>query len=545
MSYIKNLSISKRISVALLFVVVLLVLLTFYIYKNSLSMNVKLDLLTNKAVPALTTIDAIYAKMADSRRSQLYIFSQDKKRDNFDVELNVIHGKYHEVNQLFQRYLSYINNQGEMNSYTEFHQGWLAYQSAAEQVNQLIEQKNFVEAAKQFEASYSLFKPLEKLTQSLYQENVRQVDEESHLVRKEIDNSLTGTIGCILVLVMLMIAINFGLRRQIGYPLKLITEFIDAIANGNLSYQVDRTYLANNEFGRLVDSGVVMQHNLASLVNNIAHAVTRLQTAIEEVSAVASQSSAGMQHQQQEIVHIASAIDQLRATVADVVQHTDESNVLANGANQVSQVGAEDITQTLEQIKLAADKMEDAASLVNQLQQETADINIVVDVICSIAEQTNLLALNAAIEAARAGERGRGFAVVADEVRTLAGRTQNSTGEISNIIKKLQHSAKSVLDITNETSGLIDSCVQQSQRTGDKMNDIKAQVSKISGMSEHIAASCNEQERVTQDLSRNIETISGSSQEVSEGASHTAKSCQELADLAAMLRNDVSRFKLM
>lgn len=77
---------------------------------------------------------------------------------------------------------------------------------------------------------------------------------------------------------------------------------------------------------------------------------------------------------------------------------------------------------------------------IRHLQQRTAGISAITQLIRDLAEQSNLLALNASIEAARAGAYGKGFAVVASEMRKLADRTKASADAIAGMLGEVGES---------------------------------------------------------------------------------------------------------
>jgi methyl-accepting chemotaxis protein len=121
---------------------------------------------------------------------------------------------------------------------------------------------------------------------------------------------------------------------------------------------------------------------------------------------------------------------------------------------------------------------------IAQLSASARRISNVIKPIGAIAEQTNLLALNATIEAARAGEAGKGFSVVAAEVKALAAQTATATEEIGNEIAEMQEATD-----TSVTA----------------IKEIRATITRISGISATISIAVEAQRASTQEIVSHIQ----------------------------------------
>jgi len=155
-----------------------------------------------------------------------------------------------------------------------------------------------------------------------------------------------------------------------------------------------------------------------------------------------------------------------------------------------------------------------------------------------------LLALNAAIEAARAGEQGRGFAVVADEVRTLAGRTQQSTEEINDMISKLQVGAKDAVSAIESSQKYTNSTAGKASEAGDALSEIAQVVDSILAVNTQIASAIEEQSSVAQEIEGSITNIAetaASAERIVYETDEAAKSMRELSD---RLKVQVDNFKV-
>ena len=154
----------------------------------------------------------------------------------------------------------------------------------------------------------------------------------------------------------------------------------------------------------------------------------------------------------------------------------DKISIMLDAINEIT-TSSQDGKKIANEVQL---KSKETTTSMQKLSLESEKIGDVVGVISQIAFQTNILSLNAAVEAATAGEAGKGFSVVAGEVRNLASRSDEAAKEISKAITYIQELVTTSLDLITS----IDSTIEN-----------------MSGISETIVESVNEQSRISNEVS--------------------------------------------
>jgi methyl-accepting chemotaxis protein len=319
-------------------------------------------------------------------------------------------------------------------------------------------------------------------------------------------------------------------------------EIANKVASGDLTVDVrsDR----GDEFGQLLAAFGTMVTNLRELIREIDTGATSIASSSEELSTVTNQTSEGVADQQSQTDQVATAMNEMVATVNEVAKSAEAAFQAANHASEKSGSGEKAVKETLGFVTELSKQSANVMQQLNSLQAETNNIGTVLDVIKSVADQTNLLALNAAIEAARAGEQGRGFAVVADEVRSLAQRTQSSASEIETLIGNLVSSAETSVSSMETGNKLAEQTLERAESAGLTIRETAEAVEEIRHYNSQIATAAEQQTSVAEDINRNVTQIRDVGDQSAASTEQVSSASDELARLAEGLSTQISRFKV-
>jgi methyl-accepting chemotaxis protein len=332
------------------------------------------------------------------------------------------------------------------------------------------------------------------------------------------------------------------MRRRFSQPLQGMLKRIECIAAGDLTERVD--VHGEDELGRLGQGFNVMVDELRTIISDVRGAANEVASAATEVASSSEQMASNLDDQQQHVSHITASIGQMADSVTDVARHSLEAVAQARAAGDRAEVGGDQVRTTINGMAKIHDTVESSAQSVSALGQRSQQIGEIIAMINEIAEQTNLLALNAAIEAARAGEHGRGFAVVADEVRKLADRTTAATGQVSTAITAIQHETGEAVTRMHHGTEEVRAGVEQSRIAGESLGEIVNSARQVAQMIESIAAATEEQSATGTEIQGNLEHITRSVSESTEGANQAAQAAAQLSLKSEELHRLISRFKI-
>ncbi|MCR5778803.1 MAG: cache domain-containing protein [Lachnospiraceae bacterium] len=403
------------------------------------------------------------------------------------------------------------------------------------------------------------------------------VAEYNDHAKAALRNSLTKSVACMLVMMVIIVFFSLYLGNRISFPIKFIAQKVDDMAAGDFT-NFDSTDLINriakhkNELGVIGTAVVELHNNIRNLMGTINDTTSYVASASEELTANAQQSADASELVAQSVLNVASACTEsseaaatasteasdFMAKVADFNDAIGDISKKIRGTNDAASRGSADIDDATRQMNIIEKSISSTAVVVQGLGEQVQTIGTIVDAISEIADQTNLLSLNASIEAARAGEAGKGFAVVADEIRKLADQSNEAAGKITELIGGIQDKSNQAVDAMKLGLENVRTGSDIVENAGHTFGQIVDMVSEVSTNSDKIAVLASNFKDSAQSISEAIETMDQKSRGVAEETENVSAASEQqtasmheiadasdkLAETAQELQSAVVVFKL-
>lgn len=374
------------------------------------------------------------------------------------------------------------------------------------------------------------------------------------------------TIAALALLIFLIIIIS----RNITKPLNPLKQEIDAISKGDFTRSI--AVNSSDEIGQISLSVNEMVNGLRNIMHDISENSRNLAATADELEASASQNGQAVEQVAQaateisgsnmDIAKVTQSLEQMIGVVRQLSQNIESQMGTVSDSlghvDQLSKGSGESVSSLLEAMAQVFKDTNNLSKVMENLTEQSIQINSIVETIQGISGQTNLLALNASIEAARAGEAGRGFAVVADEIRKLAEQSSASANSISGIISEVSLVTKDANDSTGsvvksigagqtaltEVSSAFERIIESISEINGLVSNADHLAKEISGQSNKVNQSAVELTQLTDKSAEETTSIAAATEEQLASVEEQTAATISLAHMAEELQHKISVFKV-
>ncbi len=561
-SFIKNLSVSKKLIVGFGIVLVLMLLSTVLSLYSINKIGQQITLYSKYTVPNAEHIRNMQVNMQDILHTLLEAITSD------DVQISKL--ALDKAGDLGKEVVSeleaYKNNQRNNDRDADIEKAKAVIAEAASaraEINELILNHSSSSLEKALDLYQDEYKP--RIDQSMQIMLQFSTADKERAAQQSIDAETASTLALVLLIiffvisVVLTIIVIFTITKSILYPVNEIVSAYNEISKGNMNTEIN--YESQDELGQMatliqktntlqstiigdviekftkISQGdfrlqvdldypgdfAVLKQTIKSTVSTLNRTMQIINNAAEQVNTGASQVSSGAQALAVGSTEQAASIEELSAAVMKIAEQASEnSENVKTASNYVDEAGA-GVIAVNDHMKQLTEAMTDIGSSANEI----ANITKVIE---DIAFQTNILALNAAIEAARAGSAGKGFAIVADEVRNLAAKSAEAAKQTGNLIQNSVDTVSRGTQITEQTAQILQDVGINTQKVTESFFKIEQASADQAVSIEHIKIGLSQVSSVVQTNAATAEENSATSEEMSAQA--------------VTLREEVERFKL-
>ncbi|NLK62744.1 MAG: bacteriohemerythrin [Fusobacteria bacterium] len=353
---------------------------------------------------------------------------------------------------------------------------------------------------------------------------------------------LNGQILFLLLSIILIVLVYIYLSKSIVLPITVFKELFHRASNGELDIRFPYEK-RKDEIGELSNELDNFFYKINTILNNIESYSKALFNGSNELKHGLDEIRESIDFLKMSIGSAGSAIEEMSQTGQSISENAKYTEERFHAIINLTSQGETIVNNVIRSIGNIKNTVIIGKKSVSELADKTDMISEILMVINDIASQTNLLALNAAIEAARAGEFGKGFEVVAEEVRKLAVKTTESTKEIQDMIKNIQHDTKNVINNMEKTDNEVEKGVKIVAETGTAFSNIVSNINDASNLVSGVAHSATEQSYATDDISKETDSIVNSVEENVFIINRNFKEIDNIVEISKDLEELIKLFK--